>query len=263
MDVPHISKPILAFFRRIVHGYFRRSFTAVRLMAAPEPAAAASERLIVYANHGSWWDPMVCVLLAEKLMPGRRHYAPMDAEALSRYAILRQIGIFGVDTGSARGAVKFLRTGQALVEAGGVVWVTPQGRFVDARERPLRFKPGLAALASRVGGGCTVLPLAIEYVFWDERLPEVLLHFGEPVRVQGQEAAEVEKQMETALLQAMEELKVAAMARDPAAFKVLARGRAGTGGFYGLGQRLLALLRGRTYQPEHTRHPGAAREERL
>ena len=45
-----------------------------------------------------------------------------------------------------------------------MLWVTPQGEFVDARTRPLEFKPGLAALAARVArveGGCTVLPLAI------------------------------------------------------------------------------------------------------
>ena len=40
---------------------------------------------------------MVLVLLGEKLMPGRRHYAPIDASMLKRYAIFRHLGMFGVE----------------------------------------------------------------------------------------------------------------------------------------------------------------------
>ena len=131
----------------------------------------------------------------------------------------------------------------------------------DARERPLAFRPGLAALASRVPGGCTVLPLAIEYTFWDERLPESLLHFGEPLRVDGQSAEEIDLALRDALSAAMEALAGKAIARDPAAFDVLQQGRVGTGGFYELGQRLVARLRGRTFQAEHTATAPLARKE--
>lgn len=252
-ETPPISGFVLWFFRGIVRGYFRRSFTAVRVTRTSDLSALASDRLMVYANHGSWWDPMICVLLARKLMPGRRHYAPMDAASLEQYKILKQIGIFGVEMKTARGAAQFLRKGLAILAKKGVLWVTPQGRFADARERPLIFKPGLAALAARVPGGCTVQPLAIEYVFWDERLPEALLHFGEPVRVDGQTAAEVDACLQAALLGAMETLKGLAMARDGAAFDVLQAGRAGTGGYYQIGQRMLAWARGRRFEPRHTR----------
>ena len=255
MDAPHISKPVLAFFRRIVRGYFRRHFRAVRVSEAQRFSGLPEGPLIVYGNHSSWWDPMVSVLLAQKLMPGRRHYAPMDASALKRYEILKQIGVFGVDMNTVRGAARFLRTGLDILSRGGVLWVTPQGRFVDARERPLVFKPGLAALAARVPGGCTVLPLAIEYVFWDERLPEALLHFGEPMMVGGAANEALESRLEVAMLKAMETLRVKAMTRNAAHFTVVQEGRVGIGGFYELGQRMLARVRGRRYQPEHTALP--------
>ena len=250
MDAPHISKPVLAFFRRIVRGYFRRHFRAVRISHPERLALLEHGPLIVYANHSSWWDPMVSVLLAQKLLPGRRHYAPMDAVSLERYGILKRIGIFGVDLNSIRGAARFMRTGLDLLAAGGVLWITPQGRFVDPRERPLVFKPGLAALAGKVGGGCTLLPLAIEYAFWNERMPETLLHVGEPVFVDGT-AADIEDRLKAALLESMETLERMSMARDPAAFAVLHTGRAGTGGFYALGQRVFARLRGRSFVPDH------------
>jgi 1-acyl-sn-glycerol-3-phosphate acyltransferase len=244
----------LAFFRRIVRGYFRRHFRAVRISHAERFASLETGPLIVYANHSSWWDPMVSVLLANRLMPHRKHYAPMDAQALERYGILKRIGIFGVDMHSVRGAARFLRTGLDLLAAGGVLWITPQGRFVDARERPLVFKPGMAALAGRVPGGCTVLPLAIEYVFWDERLPETLLHFGEPVIIRGDEA-DSEERLKAALIDAMETLKTMAMARDPRAFELLHAGRVGAGGFQEFFGRIFAWLRGRKYRADHTLTP--------
>ena len=252
MAVPKISTFVLWFFRRIVRRYFRRHFSGVRLSGDPNLASLSDERLIVYANHSSWWDPMVLVLLAAKLMPKRKHFAPMDAAALERYGIFKKIGVFGVEMNSARGAARFLRMGKEIVQSGGVLWVTPQGRFADSRERPLGFKPGLAALAAKMEGGCTVLPLAIEYVFWDERLPETLLHFGDPVRVDGQSVDEVQELLEAALLKAMETLKAEAMSRNPAGFSLLHVGTVGTGGFYELGQRMIAALRRRRFQPEHT-----------
>lgn len=248
----------MAFFRRIVRGYFRRHFHGVRVAGAQRFVAAGTDQgpLLVYANHGSWWDPMVSILLAERLMKQRKHYAPMDASALERYGILKRVGIFPVEMKTARGAVQFLRTGEEIVRGGGVLWVTPQGRFVDPRVRPLEFKPGLAALAARVAqsaGRCTVMPLAIEYPFWDERLPECLLVFGEAVVVTaGEQTEAVQVRLIEALQTVMEDLKVRAVARDAAGFEVLSGGTLGTGGFYGLGQRLKAMVLRRPYQAEHT-----------
>lgn len=246
---------MLIFFRRIVRGYFHRHFHAVRIAHA-ERFSAVTGPVIVYANHSSWWDPMVSVLLAEELMPERRHYAPMDAAALERYGILKRLGIFPVETKSARGAVRFLRTGEAILRDGGVLWVTPQGRFCDPRERPLDFKPGMAALAARIAdscGECTLLPLAIEYPFWDERLPETLLYVAEPLHVRALDGAEVvQARAAEALEAAMAEMQRKAMARSAAGFEVLASGSLGAGGFYALAQRLRAIVTRRPYVPEHT-----------
>ena len=253
--IPSISIPLLRMFRRIVRGYFRRGFHGVR-MRGGEHLQGAKGPLIVYANHGSWWDPMVCFLLSERLMAQREHFAPMDATALERYPVLKKLGIFGVNVETARGAAQFLRTGLAVLARGGVLWVTPQGRFVDARVRPLVFKPGLVALATRVArkeGACTLLPLAIEYCFWDERTPECLMEFGEPVRVEnGVSTADLTGRLEGSLMGTMDCLKNRAVQRDAREFETLAVGRAGTGGLYAMGQRAKALVTGRPYRAEHT-----------
>ncbi len=245
-----ISETTLWIFRRVVRRYFRRHFRAVMVQEV-EALRQATGPLIVYANHSSWWDPMGAVLLAEVALPGRRHYAPIDAAALKKYPILRRIGMFPVEMSSARGAAMFLRTSQAILEAGGVLWITPQGRFADARET-LVFKPGLGALAVRVPE-VRLVPLAIEYTFWDERMPETLLRLGKPVKAsEGASSERATAELEAALAEAMAELKVSAMGRDAAAFEPLLSGQRGTGGVYGLVRRMRSWVSRAPVELDHT-----------
>jgi 1-acyl-sn-glycerol-3-phosphate acyltransferase len=253
IDVPPISAVTYRLFARVVRRYFRAHFRSVmvqelgRLENSPLP-------LVVYANHVSWWDPMLCMLLARAFMPQRKHYAPMDAEALQRYPILKKIGIFPVDTSTAGGVAQFLRTSEAILKFGGVLWITPQGRFADVRDLPLRFKPGLGMLATRVPG-LTLLPMAIEYTFWDERLPETLTRFGQPVLIEkGADRADATRVLESALGATMLELQQASCTRDAAQFTVVSTGRRGSGGFYGWLQKVRGFLRGKP-QVDHTVRP--------
>ena len=95
---------------------------------------------MVYLNHPSWWDPLVCLVLAHRCFPGRAAFAPMDAAQLERYRFFRKLGAFGVERGTRHGAAAFLRIGtKVLARPGAMLWLTPQARFADARERPLRF----------------------------------------------------------------------------------------------------------------------------
>ncbi len=260
--IPTVSRPLLLWFRWIVRRNFRAAFHAVRIQGLAQ-VKGLDGPLLIYANHSGWWDPMVAFLLSDQLLNTRRHYAPMDAVALRKYRILTWLGVFPVEVSSARGAVRFLRTGEAILRGGGVLWVTPQGRFADVRERPLEFKPGMAALAARVPG-CAVLPMAIEYVFWDERTPETLLLLGEPVHVVAGETTEsLEGRLKAALETVMTEMQTRAMSRDTRQFeRVLLRGRVGVGGFYGMGQRVKGWLTRKPYQPEHGT-PVPARGERV
>ena len=249
-EVPAISTVTLRFFRRIVRSYFRKHFRAV-LIQNSDILKQATGPLILYANHGSWWDPMVCVLLAQTLLPSRKHYAPMDAAPLARYPVLRKLGIFPIELATARGAVQFLRTSEAILKEGGVLWVTPQGRFSDTRERPLAFKPGLAALALRVPQA-TVIPLAIEYTFWNESRAEALAHFGDPIETgRDRSTAEWTAHLEGELARTMDVLAAQSAQRNPALFRPLVRGGAGIGGVYDLWRRLRAWTAGQRFDPSH------------
>ncbi|HTQ78555.1 MAG TPA: lysophospholipid acyltransferase family protein, partial [Thermoanaerobaculia bacterium] len=242
---PEVSHRLLRGFMRYVEPYLRRHFHAVRLArtGAP-PLLAQDEPLVIYLNHPSWWDPLIGLLLSQRLFPERRHYSPIQAEALTRYAFFARLGFFGLEPGTVHGARRFLAISEDLLSQGGTLWLTPGGRFSDPRERPAPLAPGLGHLAARLRRG-TLLPLAVEYPFWEERFPEALLRFGEPFVLGSPDGAARTAQGWTELLAArlaatQDALAKDAVSREASRFETLLGGRAGVGGVYDLWRRLKA-----------------------
>jgi 1-acyl-sn-glycerol-3-phosphate acyltransferase len=252
--LPRISPWLLRWFRWYSARYLRRHFHAVRLSRECRPDVPHGVPLVVYLNHAAWWDPLVGLILAERLFPRRAAYAPIEAKALGRYRLLERLGLFGIDPQTRSGGLRFLRVSRAiLARPDTALWITPEGRFADPRERPVPFRPGLAHLARSLASG-VLLPLAIEYPFWEERSPEALARFGEPVRVEARKArtvADWNALLELQLRAAQDGLAQQAIRRDLKDFEILLRGRAGVGGVYDLWRRLRARLRGEVFSPEH------------
>ena len=249
------SARLVRAFGVIARMHLRRHFRAVRLTNAHRAPPPDQPHLIFYFNHASWWDPLVHLLLAQTLLPGRLHYAPMEAAALHQYNFFRRLGAFPIQVNTPRGAAQFLRGSEAVLASGGVLWVSPQGAFADVRQRPPVLKPGLGALLARLPHA-VVVPVAVEYLFWDQRLPEVLLNLGEAVVHPGADAgaAAWTARLEAALATTQDELLPLAMARNPAPFTALLEGGRGTAGVYGAWQRLRSTLRGERFQADHQAH---------
>jgi 1-acyl-sn-glycerol-3-phosphate acyltransferase len=258
--VPAISAAHLWLFRGITRRYFRRHFRAVMIQRQDVllQAVASGRPVLILGTHAGWWDPMVAVLLGDLLLRQRRHYAPMDAAPLSRFGILQRIGIFPVDLHAADRGMQFLRVSEAVLAANAVLWVTPQGRFADVRERPLAFMPGVALLLKRAmnsGLEPLCIPLAIEYPFWNERLPEVCLRLGDaidPRTLQVADLHELSASLEGALARTMDQLRDEVMTRDPLRFHSLLKGAAGTGGLYAWSKKLRGLWSGRASAQERS-----------
>ena len=248
------SPRLAAGFAWWLRGYFRRNFDGVRISregAAPEPAGAP---LIVYTNHPSWWDPIHFLLLARTLMPQRRMFGPFDADALAKYPMFGRLGGFGVEQSTRRGAVEFLRTSRAVLAAPGTsLWITAQGKFSDPRSRPVVLQPGLAHLV-RTTEEAVVVPLAVEYPFWNERRAQALSRFGRLVRaaeITGETVEEVNAALTRRLEETMDDLGREAATRDPAQFRTLVLGKTGVGGFYDVGRRFKAWITGRSFDSSH------------
>ncbi len=252
--LPRVSPWLLRWFRWYSRRYVARHFHAVRLAHAGRPEVPGRAPLVVYMNHAAWWDPLIGLCLASKLFSERKHYAPVEAGALGQYRFMERLGFFGIDPATRRGAARFLRVSLAvLARPGTALWITPEGRFADPRERPVRLRGGLARLARRLQTGA-VLPLAVEYPFWEERLPEALVQFGQPLQVDDHRDTTLPQWNELLrqrLEAAQDALAERSMRRDPDQFEVLLHGSAGVGGVYDMWRRAWARLRGRQFRPEH------------
>lgn len=241
-------------FQRYSCRYLAKHFHAVRI--SKTSAAVPSDHLpqLIVLNHSAWWDPLICFALAKMIGPERLHYAAIDANAVSKYEFFKKLGFFGVEPDSVRGAVDFLRTGEAILsQPDHTLWVTAQGRFVDVRTRPLGLRSGVGHLAARVTN-CHIIPIAVEYSFWNERTPEALIRIGSPLTSQPhlqltgkQWTADIEE----ALTKNLDILNHETMSRDPAMFESLLSGKAGIGGIYDRWRRAKAWFRGEAFDPSH------------
>jgi 1-acyl-sn-glycerol-3-phosphate acyltransferase len=245
------SPALCSFFGSVMRRQMRRHFHAVRVAKAGLPRLPQGRAAIVYSNHPSWWDPALFMVLSTMLLRNRKGYGPMEAAQLERYRFMRRIGVFGIEPGTRRGAAAFLRTTAAiLADPESVLWITSEGAFADPRLRPVRLRPGTAHLMAR-HEGVHAIPLALEYPFWTERLPEALCRFGEPLQGDRGSVASWQPRLEEGLAATMDALAADAVARDPGRFELVLEGRKGVGGIYDLLRRARAVARGEQFDPEH------------
>jgi hypothetical protein len=161
-----------------------------------------------------------------------------------------------VKRGARRGAIHFLRTAAAILKSNeSLLAITPQSRFADVRERPLHFEAGLGHLARRVENAI-FMPVAAEYVFWEERLPEILVRFGEPMPVRSENSVAFDATYWTALFECkltetQDALAVEAQRRNAGDFRIVLRGGAGQGGIYDCWRALKATMLGNCFRREH------------
>ncbi len=252
--LPQVSHRILRVFAAYSRRYLRRQFHSFRVLKVGMPPQVCSRPLVIFLNHAAWWDPLVCLLLSREFFPGRASFGPIDAAMLERYGFFRHLGFYGIDQESPRGALTFLRTSRALLASSrNAIWLTPQGRFMDVRERPLRLQEGLGSLAAHEPNAA-FLPLAIEYAYWTEPRPEILVSFGEPI-VPGdgptRSAAEWTAVFTEALESSQDELAARSCRRDSSEWLTLDHGSNSVNGFYDAARWLRATMRGEKFVPEH------------
>ncbi len=199
-EMPRISPFLARGFRWYLPRYLRRHFSAVRLALGTAPKLRESQAVICFANHPGWWDPLIAMLLNQRLFQGQTFYAPIDQRALEAYPVFAKLGYYGIDLASLDGARHFLRlTRRLLAQHTTALWLTPGGQFSDVRQRTA-FRPGLSHLAATVPD-ISLVPMAIEYTFWQERTPEALIEFGPlmetvgPRRTKDQWQSELEDQL--------------------------------------------------------------------
>lgn len=244
--LPNHSAWLVRWFQKYCRRYAAKHFHAIRLSKRSHPLPSATDTpIIIVMNHPAWWDVITAFILTSQL-PEHRHYAPIDQEMFEKYRFFRKLGLFGVEP-TARGAAKFIRTAKAIFsQSNNVLWITAQGRFSDPRERPLNLRPGVGAVATRLEKGL-IVPVAVEYPFWEERTPELLVQIGEPIHIEAiqRDAREWTCYVEQKLCQVMDELAIDSISRDPQRFTPLIVGKVGVGGVYDWWRRFRNIISGK------------------
>lgn len=268
-DVPTISAPLMGGFYKFLPRFMKGKFhsVAVNSTALVPATIQESDSLVVYANHASWWDPMIAMLLADRVFPQFKMYAPIDADALEKYKIFKKMGFYPVQRDSSRGAGEFLKTSRTILRVpGNTIWMTPEGRFVDPREADVSFMPGLSHLATKLSGSAEeknshrvwFVALAIEYVFWEESKPELLAWFAPPIQATAESVhgADMKQawndQLQLRLREAQAELKAASIARDSSQFEILLGGKAGSFFIYDWWRKSTGWMSGRKVDLSHS-----------
>jgi 1-acyl-sn-glycerol-3-phosphate acyltransferase len=251
-----VSSFLFRGFAWYIPRYLRRHFNAVRVAKQTAPNVPVEQAVICFGNHAGWWDPLIAFLLHRSYFSGRAVYAPMDQEALEQYPVFGRLGFYGIDLNSLSGAKRFLYiTRELLKQPSTAIWMTPGGTFADVRTRTT-FQPGLGHLAATVNN-VALVPVAVEYTFWQERTPEALVEFGQPIETRaGLRSKEVwQGELEERLATAQASLAQKAISRDGAQFDTVLEGSAGVGGWYDFARRTMALLSGTDFDPRHSRRP--------
>lgn len=253
-ELPEVSQEGLRLFAAYSRWYLRRHFHSVRVLREALPHPPEDRSIVIHLNHAAWWDPLVCLRLAREWFPDLQSFAPIDSRSLEKYRFFERLGFYGVEQGSARGAAAFLRTSCAILQSDrNVIWMTPQGRFADVRERPPRLQPGIGSLA-RHSPETVFVPLAIEYAFWTEARPEILAAFGEPVLPADSASAggqDWTARFADSLEQTQDRLAAASLRRSAGDWLTLDKGASGISAVYDLWRWARARVQGGRFERGH------------
>lgn len=217
----------------LVRTSLRRMFIRVRLRELAGNPRAAGLPLMLVANHPSWWDGYIALLLSRHY--GARRYLMMDAAQLRRYGFFAWAGCFGVERSDARDVARSIAYAAALLRQAAPtwLWLFPQAEITPAHARPLSLHAGAAHILRRAtadGRTVGVLPVAWELVFRGEQHPEVVILVGDIIpfdAARARDLSSVTADLSAALAAIMDAVGCDIARDDFAGYRTILRGRAG------------------------------------
>ncbi len=211
----------------------RGMFARVRLREAAGDPRAASVPLLGVANHPSWWDGYLAMIVARQY--GLPRYLMMDAPQLARYRFFAWAGCFSVDRADPREVARSVAFAAHLLatERQSLVWLFPQAEITPADARPLVMHGGAAHVlrrASATGRDVGFLPVAWQYAFRGEQHPEAFIRLGAVEVLDATTARDtrsVTARIQSALTAQADALRDDIAADDLTAYRVVLHGKSG------------------------------------
>lgn len=233
-------------FRGYNRRYLQKSFQRIHLDGDLSGLRGDGKTpLLLCLNHSSWWDLLLGLYLSEHL-PDWDMYGVMDERQLRRYRFFSRLGVIGVERETLRGAREFLAyTRTLLTGQPRALCLTPQGEFVSNSVRPVRFQPGIGAIAGQLES-FLFTTIVLDYEFWSEKQPEAFISVR-PVEYIVVDSDfdrrtfvhRLERQME----QHLDAFTAMRVQRDPALFQTLLDGQNSISPVYNTLRRASAWLR--------------------
>ena len=172
-------------WRAIWHFYIRnaikRRFYSIRVKH-PEHFDMRNKDYpcIFYAQHTCWWDGLIGYCLYWFLFKEKTN---MMIEDLLSFPLLKYVGAFSIDKKSPKSILRSMQYSVEFMKNEKIsLWMFPQGVIKPPNHRPLEFQKGLAFLVQKTGK-VNLIPIAMQYPFLRQGLPEVMVDIGKPIIV--------------------------------------------------------------------------------
>lgn len=144
----------------------------------PEPSDGP---VIIYLNHGSWWDGYLMYVIHRVVLRGRFDaHLLMEERQLRAYRFFTWSGAFSINRHNAEDTKRSQAYAAGLLRGGKrarALFIFPQGRIVHPDRRPLITFPGIARIISQVGP-ITLCPVALRYEFLGQQQPHAFIRIG-------------------------------------------------------------------------------------
>ncbi len=139
---------------------------------------------ILFAPHCNWWDGIVLYNTTHRIF---HKEIRLMVEELNRFPLLRRGGAYSVNKKSPQSAMKALQYSVDVVgDIRNMLCIFPQGIIRPPHYRPIEFQTGLAYIAENAVkryGKVNLIPMAVDYAFFRDNRPEVIVEFGRRIEM--------------------------------------------------------------------------------
>lgn len=139
---------------------------------------------ILFAPHCNWWDGIVFYNITHRIF---HKEIRIMIEELNRFPILNHGGGYSVNKSSSQSVMQALKYSVDVVgDNRNLLCIFPQGIIRPPHYRPIEFQTGLAYIAQNAVkkyGRVNLIPVAIDYTFFRDNRPEVVVDFGKCIKL--------------------------------------------------------------------------------
>ena len=167
-------------FDPYINSQLKKNFSNFYL-ANEFPKIDEEKSLIITPNHISWWDGFFIDYVNKKLLK-RKLFIMMLEHQLKRYWFFKKLGAYSIDPAnsvSIKETIKY--TASVASDSNNVLIIYPQGEIESFNPKPENLKRGLKLFVNSIENELKVLPVGFKTQFSEDKKPEVICRFGEPL----------------------------------------------------------------------------------